>query len=96
MREFTWVNRMVSDSAQAHLRSRLETLPPVPAGTPVTEKGPSAAGLVCGRFASKPFATPPALPRVGESVQNVFARLDPPTVLRLREGEPVPVTKSCL
>jgi hypothetical protein len=69
------------------LRGRL---PAAPEGCPVTDKGPSVAGLTSGRFSDRPFQMPPLEPRRGTTMQDLFARLKRrPCVLGLAEGEPI-------
>ena len=64
-------------------------LPPVPDGCPVTDQGPTKAGIDTGRFAAQPFLTP-VEPRIGsDTMQALFERLGEPMVLNLEEGEPV-------
>ena len=58
----------------------------LPQGCPVTDKGPSAAGLSDGRFRNKPFQTAPPEPCRGSTMQQLFSRLPTPTVLGLVEG----------
>ena len=64
-------------------------LSPVPDGCPVTDKGPTAAGISTGRFAAKPFQTP-VENQTGGTIQELIERLGAATVLDLEEGEPVP------
>lgn len=69
-------------------RGQLHAVPP---GCPVTDQGPTKAGLDAGRFAARPFLAPVPEPRVGrDTVQAMFQRLGQLTVLNLEEGKPVP------
>ena len=75
-------------------RGELQALRP---GCPVIDKGPSAAGLNCGRFGARPFSSPPPAPRRGMTMQQLFSRLTlPPLVLGLSEGAAVGTGRSSL